>query len=103
MNRIIEQLSKIENQTSAILNSAADKQKALASEYEEKTRQFDENLNTETDQEVDRLRSDMEEAILEQIHAQEAAAKKDTDRLVRHYDAFHSQYADRLFQDMTEV
>ena len=46
MNNIINQLSQIEEKTVAILDGAADKKKTLAAEYEAKTKQFDEELNS---------------------------------------------------------
>ena len=49
MNNIINQLSQIEEKTVAILDGAADKKKTLAAEYEAKTKQFDEELNHETE------------------------------------------------------
>lgn len=52
MNNIINQLSQIEEKTVAILDGAADKKKTLAAEYEAKTKQFDEELNHETELEI---------------------------------------------------
>ena len=56
MNNIINQLSQIEEKTVAILDGAADKKKTLAAEYEAKTKQFDEELNHETEQAENRRR-----------------------------------------------
>ena len=56
MNNIINQLSQIEEKTVAILDGAADKKKTLAAEYEAKTKQFDEELNHETELEIQSMR-----------------------------------------------
>ena len=56
MNNIINQLSQIEEKTVAILDGAADKKKTLAAEYEAKTKQFDEELNHETELEIQSAR-----------------------------------------------
>ena len=60
MNNIISQLSQIEEKTVAILDGAADKKKTLAAEYEAKTKQFDEELNHETELEIQSMRQKME-------------------------------------------
>ena len=60
MNNIINQLSQIEEKTVAILDGAADKKKTLAAEYEAKTKQFDEELNHETELEIQSMRQKME-------------------------------------------
>ena len=56
LNNIINQLSQIEEKTVAILDGAADKKKNLAAEYETKTKQFDEELNHETELEIQSMR-----------------------------------------------
>lgn len=61
MNNIINQLSQIEEKTVAILDGAADKKKTLAAEYEAKTKQFDEELNHETELEIQSMRQKMEQ------------------------------------------
>ena len=58
MNNIINQLSQIEEKTAAILDGAADRKKNLAAEYEVKTKQFDEELNHETELEIQSMRRD---------------------------------------------
>ena len=60
MNNIISQLSQIEEKTAAILDGAADRKKNLAAEYEVKTKQFDEELNHETELEIQSMRRKME-------------------------------------------
>ena len=92
MNNIINQLSQIEEKTVAILDGAADKKKTLAAEYEAKTKQFDEELNHETELEIQSMRQKMEAEAGDQIA-----------RLEQHYEEKHSWYVDSLFRSMTEV
>ena len=94
MNNIINQLSQIEEKTVAILDGAADKKKTLAAEYEAKTKQFDEELNHETELEIQSMRQKMEA---------KPAAGDQIARLEQHYEEKHSWYVDSLFRSMTEV
>ena len=98
MNNIINQLSQIEEKTVAILDGAADKKKTLAAEYEAKTKQFDEELNHETELEIQSMRQKMEAEAAAELDRQKTVA-----RLEQHYEEKHSWYVDSLFRSMTEV
>ena len=74
MNNIINQLSQIEEKTVAILDGAADKKKTLAAEYEAKTKQFDEELNHETELEIQSMRQKMEAEAAAELDRQKTAA-----------------------------
>lgn len=103
MNNIINQLSQIEEKTVAILDGAADKKKNLAAEYETKTRQFDEQLNHETELEIQSMRQKMEAEAAAELEKQKTAAGDQIARLEKHYEERHSWYVDSLFHSMTEV
>ena len=117
MNNIINQLSQIEEKTVAILDGAADKKKTLAAEYEAKTKQFDEELNHETELEIQSMRQKMEaeaavkwpmrkkrgEEAAAELDRQKPAAGDQIARLEQHYEEKHSWYVDSLFRSMTEV
>ena len=91
MNNIINQLSQIEEKTVAIL------------EYESKTRQFDEELNHETELEIQSMRQKMEAEAAAELDRQKTAAGDQIARLEQHYEEKHSWYVDSLFRSMTEV
>ena len=74
MNNIINQLSQIEEKTVAILDGAADKKKTLAAEYEAKTKQFDKELNHETELEIQSMRQKMEAEAAAELDRQKTAA-----------------------------
>ena len=79
MNTIIERLSQIEERSVAAAAEGTEKKKELTAQYEERTRQFDRELD------------------------QEKEAAQSIQQLERHYDAFHKDYVDRLFREMTGV
>ena len=81
MNNIINQLSQIEEKTVAILDGAADKKKTLAAEYEAKTKQFDEELNHETELEIQSMRQKMEAEAAAELDRQKTAAGDQIARL----------------------
>ena len=86
MNNIINQLSQIEEKTVAILDGAADKKKTLAAEYEAKTKQFDEELNHETELEIQSMRQKMEAEAAAELDRQKTAAGDQIARLEQHYE-----------------
>lgn len=103
MNNIISQLSQIEEKPAAILDGAADRKKNLAAEYEVKTKQFDEELNHETELEIQSMRRKMEAEAAAELGKQKTAAGEQMASLEQHYEEKHSRYVDSLFRSMTEV
>lgn len=103
MNTIIERLSQIEEQSVAAEAAGIEKKKALTAQYEERTRQFDRELDQETEQRIQTLRDQADAAASARIQDQEKEASQSILRLERHYDSFHKDYVDRLFQEMTGV
>lgn len=103
MNTIIERLSQIEEQSAAAEAAGTERKKELTAQYEERTRQFDRALDQETEQRIQALRDQAEAAASARVQAQEKEAAQSILRLERHYDAFHKDYVDRLFREMTGV
>lgn len=104
MNTIIERLSQIEERSVAAAAEGTEKKKELTAQYEERTRQFDRELDQETEERIRKLR---EQAGCRRqrpgIQSQEKEAAQSIQQLERHYDAFHKDYVDRLFREMTGV
>ena len=103
MNTIIERLSQIEERSVAAAAAGTEKKKELTAQYEERTRQFDRDLDLETEKRLRELREQTDADTNARIQAQEKEAAQSILRLERHYDAFHKDYVDRLFREMTGV
>lgn len=104
MNNIINQLSQIEEKTVAILDGAADKKKTLAARiWRQRQKQFDEELNHETELEIQSMRQKREAEAAAELDRQKTAAGDQIARLEQHYEEKHSWYVDSLFRSMTEV
>ena len=54
MNTIIERLSQIEERSVAAAAEGTEKKKELTAQYEERTRQFDRELDQETEERIPR-------------------------------------------------
>lgn len=103
MNNIIKQLSQIEDQSVQLLETASAKKKELTKSYEEKTKQFDETLEAETEKKIAALQQEMEASMNLQLEKQQEDANAAVARLERHYETSHKRYMEHLFQRMIEV
>jgi len=103
MNTIIERLSQIEERSVAAAAEGTEKKKELTAQYEERTRRFDRELDQETEERIRKLREQANAAANARIQSQEKEAAQSIQQLERHYDAFHKDYVDRLFREMTGV
>ena len=103
MNTLIKKLSQIEEKSNKIIADGTARKQALTREYEERSKNFSENLAAETEQKLNALRSRMEQDMNARLSAQEQDALDAVSRLERHYETHHKDYVDRLFQTMIEV
>lgn len=62
MNTIIERLSQIEERSVAAAAEGTEKKKELTAQYEERTRQFDRELDQETEERIRKLREQADAA-----------------------------------------
>lgn len=62
MNTIIERLSQIEERSVAAAAEETEKKKELTAQYEERTRQFDRELDQETEERIRKLREQADAA-----------------------------------------
>ena len=100
MNNIISKISEIESAASSIMDNANLQKQALSKDMEQRTKAFDEQLEAETNEKIQAMRSEMELEMQKQLDLQ----KQDTDRTIALLDQLykknHMQYVDQLFQDM---
>lgn len=100
MNNIISKISEIESAASSIMDNANLQKQALSKDMEQRTKAFDEQLEAETNEKIQAMRSEMELEMQKQLDLQ----KQDTDRTIalldQLYEKNHMQYVDQLFQDM---
>ena len=103
MNMIIEKLSQIEEKSNKIIADGTAKKKAIAAEFEKRSKNFNENLASQTEQKLNALRSHMQKDMNARLSAQEQDASDAVSRLECHYKARHEDYVEQLFQALIEV
>ena len=81
MNMIIEKLSQIEEKSNKIIADGTAKKKAIAAEFEKRSKNFNENLAAQTEQKLNALRSQMEQDMNARLSAQEQDASDAVSRL----------------------
>lgn len=102
MDNIISKISEIESAASSIMDSANDQKQILAKNMEAKTTAFDEALEKETSQALNRLRSGIEQEMEKQLHIEKAKAENLMSQLQALYDEHHTQYVQQLFEAMVK-
>lgn len=103
MNNLIKQLSQIEENSVKIFTDSTARKKELTAEYEEKTRQFDKDLDLETKRRIEELREASQKEAEEKKAELETLAKSLISRLETHYEQNHNSYVNCLFKKITEV
>lgn len=100
MDTVIKRISEIEKAAVSVMDDAAARKKAFAAEMEEKTRQFDQTAEKETEEKVQRLRIQMENRMNSELSKQEAQAKAQLAQMEKNYELLHEKYVQKLFEEL---
>lgn len=100
MDSVIKQISEIEKSAAAVMDAAAARKKAFATEMEEKTRQFDQTAEEETEKKIQELRGQMEERMKLELAGQKKRAEKQLAQMQDNYALHHEAYVKKLFEEL---
>lgn len=102
MNNIIDKLSDIEHDATAIMDTAGVRKKEIAQEMAAKTEAFDKQLETETTARINDLRARMEVDMQTKLSEQKTDADKVLALMEANYHQHHEAYVKELFKAMIE-
>ena len=100
MDTVIKRISEIEKAAVTVMDDAAARKKAFAAEMEEKTRQFEQTADAETEKKVQDLRQEMESRMKSELSEQKAQAEAQLVRMEKNYELHHETYVKKLFQEL---
>jgi hypothetical protein len=100
MDKVIEKISDIESAATSIMDNANERKKAFAKEMEGRTASFDTHLETQTNGKIEKLRTDMEIDMSNQLEKQKNDSLRIQNALETHYEEHHDRYVENLFQTM---
>lgn len=102
MNNIIDKLSNIEHDATAIMDAAGVRKKEIAKEMADKTETFDQQLETETAAKINNLKVRMEVDMQTKLSKQKSDADKVLAMIEANYHDNHETYVKELFKAMIE-
>lgn len=102
MNTVIARLSEIESAAVRISEDAALEKKALAKEYEDKTKAFDQEIDAQTDERLENLRKELREKADRELKKMHEATQKILEGLDQEYERDHEKISQQLLDKMIE-
>lgn len=103
MDQIIDKISVIEHEASAIMQEASAKKKEIAEQIKQETADFDRKLEEDTARRIQVMRESLESEMKKKLSEQKHMADRDLRRLSQHYESHKKVYIDQLFQEITGV
>lgn len=100
MDTVIDKLSEIEAAAQAITDEANTRKKAFAQEMEQKTADFDAELEKETSARICKVQESMEADMNRKLAQQKADSETLIRRIAENYEKKHETYAEALFKAM---
>lgn len=102
MNHMIDKLSAIEHDATAIMDAAYARKKEIAREMEDKTLAFDRQSEAETNARIQELKANMEVDMQTKLSKQKSDAEAVLAMMEENYRKHHGDYVKELFDAMTE-
>lgn len=102
MNHMIDKLSAIEHDATAIMDAAAAQKKEIAQEMEDRTTAFDNQLEADTNAKIHDLKAKMEVDMQAKLSKQKSDAERVLAMMEESYEAHHKAYVKELFDAMIE-
>lgn len=102
MNHMIDKLSAIERDATAIMDAAAMRKKEIAKEMEDKTIAFDRQLEADTNAQIHNLKANMEVDMQAKLSKQKSDAEAVLKQMEDNYHDNHEAYVKELFDTMIE-
>lgn len=103
MESIINKLTEIESAASAIAEHAELQKSVLDKEYEEKRKQFDLDLEQETQMHLQKIRESLEADTQSLLNHQAESNDSCVLALQKEYEDRHTMYAQEILKRITEV
>lgn len=96
MEQVLNKLSEIETTANYIMEQAADKKQDLTAQMEEQCRQFDEEMDARTADQVAKIRAQLEKDKDQEL----SRLRRETEEAFASMDAYYAQNHDQLVQEI---
>ena len=103
MDCIVNKLTEIEETASSIVEHAEAQKEVLDKEYDEKRRTFDAQLEAKTQDQIDKIRSELEKNTHRLLDSQSGSSSSAIELLQKEYEEKHTLYAQEIVKKVTEV
>jgi hypothetical protein len=100
MVTVINRLSEIEAAAVNLEKQSADKKRRIAREYEEKTLNFDREIEAETTEKLRMLNEKLKREAEEELLKLKKGTEKALAAMEKEYDEHHAELAEKLFHEI---
>ena len=103
MDSIVKKLSEIESAAVSIVQHAEAEKSILDEKYDEKRRQFDLELESETKKQIQAIQDDLQKKTSQILSSQSDESLAQINALQKEYEENHTLYAQKILRKITEV
>ena len=103
MDSILNKLTEIESAAVSIVQHAEAEKSILDEKYDEKRRQFDLELESETKKQIQAIQDDLQKKTYQIISSQRDESLAQINALQKEYVDNHTLYAQKILRKITEV
>lgn len=103
MDSILNKLTEIESAAVSIVQHAEAEKSILDEKYDEKRRQFDLELESETKKQIQAIQDDLQKKTSQILSSQSDESLAPINALQKEYEENHTLYAQKILRKITEV
>lgn len=100
METVIQRLSEIERAAIGLETMAAEQKKEIAAEYEQKTKDFDQMMETQTEEKLRKLNEKLEKEAQEELFAMRKKTEQILADMEQEYSQNHRKLAGKLLKQI---
>lgn len=103
MDSILNKLTEIESAAVSIVQHAEAEKSILDEKYDEKRRQFDLELESETKKQIQAIQDDLQKKTSQILSSKSDESLAQINALQKEYEENHTLYAQKILRKITEV
>jgi len=103
MNRVIEQLTQIEEAAGKIMGNTAEVKQSMLSDSEKRIKKYNDKMNRKTGEQIQELKAEYKEQLQRELKSIQEKGKREIEKLEQLYEENHHKLVQEIVDELTGV
>lgn len=103
MNRVIEQLTQIEEAAGKIMGNTAEVKQSMLSDSEKRIKKYNDKMKRKTGEQIQELKAEYKEQLQRELKSIQEKGKREIEKLEQLYEENHHKLVQEIVDELTGV